>query len=433
MPHPSLALGWQLRCYLALRPLLQPLMCRVVAKRVARGKDDPARSGEKLGQPTRPRPEGRLIWLHAVGLGEVLALRPLLKEMAHQAPELSFLVTSTARSSAQVMGANLPANTIHQFLPLDGPRFVRAFLDHWRPDLSIWSEQDLWPGVICDTARRGIPLAYINARITEAGYQSRARFRSGFAHLMGLFDLIAAQDPNSVARLRQLGAQAPRQMGSLKPAAEPLRVDAAALAALQAQIAGRRLWVAASTHHDDEALVIAAHQQLLAKDPTALLILAPRVPDRRAEIGQSLTDAGLSYALRSTEALPQAADQVYLADTFGELGLWYHLADLAFVGGSAGDVGGHNPWEAIGQGCGVLHGGNVGNFQQDYADLTALGLATECDGAEGASHIAALVAQQGDAGQGAEVRAKAQALVTEARAGLTPLAQDLLALLRAAP
>ncbi|MBO9398356.1 3-deoxy-D-manno-octulosonic acid transferase [Shimia sp. R9_2] len=430
--HP-LVLGWQLRSYLALRPLLQPLMRRVVAKRVAKGKDDPVRSPEKLGQSSVSRPEGTLIWLHAVGLGEVLALRPLLKEMTRQAPNVSFLVTSTARSSGQVMGANLPANTIHQFLPLDGPRFVAAFLDHWQPDLSIWSEQDLWPGAICDTARRGIPLAYINARITEAGHKSRARFRPAFGDLMRLFDLVAGQDADSVARLRDLGAQAPRQMGSLKPAAEPLLVDAAALNAVKAQTEGRKIWVAASTHKEDEALVIAAHQELLRAEPSALLILAPRVPDRRAEIGEALADAGLSYTLRSTGATPSAADPVYMADTFGELGLWYRLAGLAFVGGSAGDVGGHNPWEAIGQGCAVLHGANTSNFRQDYADLAQVGLATECAGADAAVQIADVLANLDKTGDAAQVRQKAEALVVRAREGLTPLARDLLALLRAAP
>ncbi|WP_422050896.1 3-deoxy-D-manno-octulosonic acid transferase [Shimia sp.] len=433
MTQNPLVLGWQLRSYLALRPLLQPLMRRVVAKRVAKGKDDPARSPEKLGQSSVPRPEGIVIWLHAVGLGEVLALRPLLKEMARQAPNVSFLVTSTARSSGQVMGANLPANAIHQFLPLDGPRFVAAFLDHWQPDLSIWSEQDLWPGAICDTARRGIPLAYINARITEAGHKSRARFRSAFGDLMRLFDLVAGQDADSVARLRDLGAQAPRQMGSLKPAADPLLVDAAALSAVKAQTEGRTVWVAASTHKEDEALVIAAHQDLLRAEPSALLILAPRVPDRRAEIGDALANAGLSYELRSTGAAPSAEHQVYMADTFGELGLWYRLADIAFVGGSAGDVGGHNPWEAIGQGCAVLHGANTSNFRQDYADLAQVGLATECAGADAAAHIADVLANVDKAGDAAQVRQKAEALVVRAREGLTPLARDLLALLRAAP
>ncbi len=433
MGQRTLSIGWQLRLYLALRPLLQPLMRRVVAKRVARGKDDAARSGEKFGQTAIRRPAGTLVWLHAVGLGEVLALRPLLKEMARQAPDISFLVTSTARSSAQVMGANLPANTIHQFLPLDGPRFVRAFLDHWRPDLSIWSEQDLWPGAIVDTARRGIPLAYINARITAEGHKSRARFRSAFRDLMGLFDLVAGQDADTVARLRDLGAQNPRQMGSLKPAAEPLTVDENALASFREQIEGRKVWVAASTHKEDEALVTAAQKVLLRTDPSTLLILAPRVPDRRDEIGVGLQAAGVTFVLRSKTAAPSYSEQVYVADTFGELGLWYRLANIAFVGGSAGSVGGHNPWEAIGQGCAVLHGANVSNFRQDYADLAAAGLATECSDEEAASQVGQAIAKVGQEADAEQVRQKAEALVAQARAALPPLARDLLALLKAAP
>ncbi len=176
IPAPT---GLQLRAYLAARVLAQPLMRRALRRRMARGKEDPARIGERLGQATAPRPEGEVVWVHAVGLGEVLALRPLILALQERAPGLSFVVTSVARSSAQVIAANLPPRCTHQFLPLDGRDFVAAFLDHWRPALSIWSEQDLWPGAIHDCAARGIPLAYVNARMNAESLRRR-RGRPGF-------------------------------------------------------------------------------------------------------------------------------------------------------------------------------------------------------------------------------------------------------------
>ncbi|MFY0616806.1 3-deoxy-D-manno-octulosonic acid transferase [Shimia sp.] len=420
----------QLRSYLMLRPLLQPLMRLIVARRVRQGKEDPERCGEKFGRATLARPEGRLIWLHAVGLGEVLALRPLLAELAQQAPEMSFLVTSTARSSAQVVGANLPGNAVHQFLPLDGPVFVRRFLDHWQPDLAVWSEQDLWPGAICDVAKRGTPLAYINARLSEDGMARRRRFQSGFTALMSRFDRIYAQDPQTARRLSDLGVPTPEVMGSLKPAALPLSVDDAELEQLRHALLGRRVWVAASTHAKDEAVVLEAHQEILARDPEALLIIAPRAPDRVGVVVEAVKARNLTYIVRSEGGMPKPQHMVFVADSFGELGLWYRLAQSAFVGGSFDGVGGHNPWEALCLGCPVLHGPITHNFAQDYLDLDAAGLA-RCisSGPQSAQVLAAAVSE----GVPVQVTEKAASLVSAARARLTPLAADLLSLMSRRP
>ncbi|WP_444443920.1 3-deoxy-D-manno-octulosonic acid transferase [Rhodobacter capsulatus] len=420
-PRPD---GWQLRAYLAARPLLQPLMRAVLARRLKQGKEDPARLPEKLGRPTAARPAGRLVWLHAVGLGEVLALRPLIVALQAEAPDLAVLITSTARSSAQVLGTNLPAGAVHQFLPLDGPDFLRGFLDHWRPDLSIWSEQDLWPGAICDTAARGVPLAYVNARIGAGAAAKRARLGGLYRDVLGRFSLIAAQDAGSAGHLRALGAENVRVMRSLKPAAAPLGVDPAELSRFQAALSGRKVWVAASTHAEDEAVVIEAAKALAAQDPAWLLILAPRLPARAETIQDALTRAGLSSSRRSTGGMPDAATQVYLADSFGELGLWYRLARVACVGGSFGPVGGHNPWEAVCLGLPLLAGPVTHNFAADYADLAAAGLAQRIEtGPEASATLARAVAETAPAAQD-----RARALVATARAELEPLARELLAL-----
>ncbi len=420
------AFGWQLRFYLALRPCLQPLMRRVVARRVARGKDDPARAQEKLGQPSLARPAGPLVWIHAVGLGEVLALRPLLAKMGEMRPDVHFLVTSTARSSAQVFAQNLPPRVMHQFLPLDGPTFVTQFLNHWRPDVSIWSEQDLWPGIICDVARRDIPLAYVNARLTDDGFEKRRRFSSGFAHLMRLFSFVSAQDARTVDFLKQLGAEEVQEMPSLKPAATPLSVDAQALATVKEAVGVRRVWVAASSHAPDEAVALAAQARVLEEDPGALLIVVPRAPERGAEVCAALEAAGLRYGHRSAGQDVLATHQVYVADTLGELGLWYRVAQLALVGGSFGETQGHNPWEPITLGCPVVSGPMTDNFAADYVQLQEAELAQRLEqGDKAGERLAALVLQAGQEG----TSQRAAALVAEARAAISPLATQILTLL----
>lgn len=398
--------GWALRAYLAasrLVPLLAPALLR---RRLARGREDPARWREKLGEPGLPRPEGRLIWLHAVGLGEVLALRALIVALQAQDAGLSFLVTSSARSSAQVFAGNLPPRTQHQYLPLDAPAYLARFLAHWRPDLSVWAEQDIWPGAIAACVRQAVPLALVNARMDAASFEKRKRARGLYADLYSRFALVAAQDTASARHLGALGAVSVAVTGTLKAAAPVLSARPDDLAQMRAAFAGRRVWVAASTHPEDEVVALRAQDGLAARDPRWLLVLVPRDPGRAAEI------PGLR---RSLAMLPGPEDSVYLADTFGELGLWYRLADAALIGGSFGPVQGHNPWEAVALGCPVLHGPNVAHFAADYAALGQAGAAVQV----GPDDLAgALAANTADAAAGL-------ALVERARAALHPLAARL--------
>ncbi len=365
-----------LRGYLLASGLLPLVAPAVLRRRLARGKEDPARWREKLGEATLPRPAGRPVWLHAVGLGEVLALRGLIAAMAARDADLSFLVTSTARSSAQVMAANLPPRTVHQFLPLDAPGYVARFLDHWRPGLSVWAEQDLWPGAVAATAARGIPLALVNARMNAAAFARRRRAAGLYHALLGRFALVTAQEEDSARHLAALGAGGVQVMPSLKSAAPPLACDAAELGRLRAALAGRRVWAAVSTHAGDEGAAFPAHLSVLAQAPGACLIVAPRLPARVDEIARVAQGFGLALARRSAgqglDALPEGG--VYLADTFGETGLWYRLAPVALVGGGFG-IGGHNPWEAAALGCAVLHGPDVANFAPDYVAFHTAGAA----------------------------------------------------------
>ncbi|WP_372611656.1 3-deoxy-D-manno-octulosonic acid transferase [Aquicoccus sp.] len=362
-PRPALR-GW-----LALTWALQPVLPLLLRRRLRRGKEDEGRWREKLGHASAPRPGGRLVWLHAVGLGEVLALRGLIARMANLEPDLQFLVTSNTLGSARALARNMPPRTLHQFAPLDAPGPARRFLDHWRPDLSIWAEQELWPGLVFRADRAGIPLALVNARMNDAARARRQQVGAIYRDILPRFALVSAQDARSAANLATLGTPMVRCDGSLKSIAPPLADDPAQRALLEAGIGGRPLWLAASTHAPDEELVLAAQERLLARAAETLLILAPRLPGRGEDVAAAIRTRGLKLARRSAGEAITSDTQVYLADTLGEMGLFYRSAPVAFIGGSMGAVEGHNPWEAAALGTAILHGPRLANFAADYAAL----------------------------------------------------------------
>ena len=409
--------GWQTRSYLLLSHAMPLFAPDILRRRLKRGREDPARWQEKLGHATQPRPQGQLIWLHAVGLGEVMALRGLIGAMSAIDPALHFLITSTARSSAQVIGANLPARTRHQYLPIDAPRYLGRFLGHWQPNLSIWAEQDLWPGAINACQRRGIPLALINARMNADAFQRRARLRGLARDTLSRFRLITAQDAQTASHLRALGADSVQVSGSLKSAAPALAADPMALADTRKALTGRKLWLAASTHASDEAVALATQRSLVRHDPAWLLILTPRDPARATQIQSQAQTHGLASALRSTHQTPDSTHSIWIGDTFGELGLWYRLAPTALIGGSFGSTGGHNPWEAAALGCAILHGPNTANFASDYSTLHAADAAREV----GADSLTAALTDPGLA----VMATRAQALVTAGQDSLAPMARTL--------
>ncbi len=409
MTRPGLALG----AYLAASRLIPLAAPGVLARRLAKGKELPDRWREKLGEPSLPRPEGPLIWLHAVGLGEVLALRGLVAALAHQS-QAEFLVTSTTRGSAEVLAKNLPARTRHQFLPLDAPRYLARFLDHWRPDLSIWAEQDLWPGAIQAADARGIPLAMVNARMNADAYARRRRWAGLYADLFARFRLITAQDPATARHLQALGAQGVRVAASLKAAAPPLAADPRALAAVREALVGHRPVLLASSHHEDEFAVLSAFRAL---EDRPLLIIAPRDPGRAAEIAARVAEHGMTATLRSEGKGPTA--DVWLADTLGEMGLWYRLCPVTIIGGTFGPTEGHNPWEPAALGSAILHGPRIANFA---ADFTALHQSAAARLVQPDSLAKALVEDH------SALAGRARTLSEDAQGSLASLAAELLAL-----
>ena len=347
--------------YRGLTAAAAPLIVSYLKVRRRNGKEDEARFAERLGFPGEARPAGPLVWVHAASIGEATSVLTLIERMLEERPGLEILLTTGTVAAARLLGPRLPVGARHQFVPADLPRAVRRFLDHWRPDLAIWVESELWPNLVLMTHERGAPMVLLNARLSA---RSHARWRAWGAlarPMLGSFALCLAQDEVQGRRFRELGARFVATVGDLKSAAKSLPADAAALAALRRQTAGRPLWLAASTHRGEEAAALAAHCTLAVNHPRLLTVIAPRHPVRSDEIAALAEEYGLRLVRRS-RGEPIAADtDIYLADTFGELGVFYSLADIAFVGGSLVEKGGHNPFEAARLDCAVLIGPHTAN------------------------------------------------------------------------
>jgi 3-deoxy-D-manno-octulosonic-acid transferase len=351
--------------YRGLTTALGPLILVYLAHRRRKGKEDPARFGERRGVAAAPRPDGRLVWLHAASVGEAVSTLPLVERLRRERPGTSVLVTTGTVTSARLLASRLPRDgrTLHQFVPVDRPAYVRRFLDHWRPDLAIWIESELWPTLLTETQRRGVPMLLLNARMSARSFERWRRFPAFARTVLGGFALCLAQDERQAERLRALGVPEAASVGDLKAAAPPLPADEAELDRLARAVAGRPLWLAASTHPGEEEAAAAAHRALAAAaaHPGLLTIVAPRHPSRGDAIAAMLRESGLRVARRSRGEEIAPDTDVYLADTMGEMGLFYRLAGIVFVGASLTPKGGHNPLEPAQLDCAILHGPDMSN------------------------------------------------------------------------
>ena len=359
--------------YRALTAALTPFVRLFLKRRQYRGKEDGARVAERLGITTLRRPPGPLVWLHAASVGEAASVLALMQRIVEERPRIGIVATTGTVAAARLLETRLPEGVVHQFVPLDLPRPVERFLDHWRPDLAIWIESELWPNLVLETHRRGIPMLLLNARLSERSV-TRWRALPGLIRpMLQAFALCLAQDEIQAERLSRLGARAVASVGDLKTAAEPLAADPAALDELRHQIGARPVWLAASTHPGEEEIAAAAHRSIVRSHPGLLTIIAPRHPVRGEAITKMLEASGLRVARRArSEPITRETD-VYLADTLGELGLFFRLSGIALIGGSLAGKGGHNPFEAARLDCAVLHGPDMANCAAMADALAAAG------------------------------------------------------------
>lgn len=362
----ALPLPISLKIYARVAALLAPLAPKLLEKRARRGKENRARMQERLGVPSLPRPGGTLIWLHGASVGETISTLPLVEHLTQLG--YAVLVTSGTVTSAAVMEKRLPPGAFHQFVPLDAPPFVNQFLAYWRPDAALIAESEIWPNLIAGAHDRNIPVMIVNGRMSERSFQRWQKRPAIIAALLSRIGLCLAQSRDDAFRFGALGAPNVQMPGNLKFDGPPPPVDEHAFAALSSALADRPLWLAASTHRGEEEIILDAHKQIAATLENLVTMIVPRHPERGAEIASLAAAKGLRVARRSAGEMPSGA-AIYIADTIGEMGLFYRLAPLVFMGGSLIPHGGQNPIEPAKLGAAILHGPHVFNFSEAIALL----------------------------------------------------------------
>lgn len=362
-----------LKIYRKLSRAAEPIAGMALKRRLKFGKEDPDRITERQGWPGRKRPEGRLMWIHGASVGESLSVIPLVRRLYELRPNYNFLVTTGTVTSAKLMEERLPEGAFHQYIPLDHPDFVTRFLDHWRPDGAIFVESEFWPNLILTARERIKSMALVNGRVSPRSFEDWKRQPNAIKYILSSFDMIIAQDRQNAERLQTLSSRDVKMMGNLKNAAAPLPANEDERLKLKQEIGARPVWLAASTHPGEEDIVLAAHKILQEEIPNFLTLIAPRHPERGGEVAALTQEKGLTCARRSVGEQISDDTAVYIADTLGELGLFYRLSDIAFVGGAINPKGGHNPLEPARLGAAILHGPHIFNFTDTYSDIRAVG------------------------------------------------------------
>ena len=347
--------------------LAYPFIGTYVTWRATKGKEDRSRRRERYGLSKLRRPPGPLVWMHAASVGETNAVVPLIERIL--ASDINMVLTTGTVTSAKVADERLGGRVIHQYVPLDLKPAVSNFLNHWRPDLAIIAESEIWPVTILELGARRVPQVLVNGRLSDRSYASWKK-RPFLAE--ALFENLAhvvAQSELDGERFASLGARPVTVSGNLKVDTKPLPVDDTALNQLRRQIGARRTWAAVSTHAGEEAVAGEVHGLLKQRHPGLLTIIVPRHPERAGEIAGALAAAGLTVARRSLQEPVVADTDIYLGDTIGEMGLYLRLTEIAFVGRSLTAQGGQNPLEPAMLHTAVLSGVNVQNFRDAYQRL----------------------------------------------------------------
>ena len=344
-----------------------PFVELVLRCRLSRGKEDVARLAERRGIASRPRPAGKLVWLHASSVGESQSSLALISALIEDRSDCYVLQTTGTVTSARLMQERLPSRSFHQFAPIDCLPWVRRFLEYWKPDIALWMESELWPNLLFETKHRQIPCVLVNARMSDRTYARWRKFPETAKSLLKTFSLCLAQTEEHALFLGELGAKPIKFCGNLKFSASPLPVDEEELRRLRKQLGVRPIWMAASTHPGEEDVAADIHLKLATELRNLLTIIVPRHPARGNQIVKDLRARGLTVAQRSLgEAI---GGEIYVADTLGELGLFYRLSETAFIGGSMASYGGHNPLEAARLKCSVVLGPDMGNFSNVAKEL----------------------------------------------------------------
>jgi len=340
----------------------------LVGRLLWRGLRNPAywrRIGERFGLGSRIVSRGGCVWIHAVSVGEVQAAAPIVKALRNRHPDESIVVTSTTPTGAARIAKVFGGGVVHRYFPFDLPGSVARFLNRVEPRVAIIMETEIWPNLLAQCRVRGVPVILANVRLSERSAAGYRRFRRLFAPALGGVAAIAVQSGEDARRIASIGA--PPDVidvtGSTKfdiPMLASLREEAAALRRTWGS--SRGIWIAASTHDGEETLVLDAFRQVLERLPGSLLVLVPRHPERFREVAAQVRRRGFDSVMRSRRPADCSGVHVFIGDTMGELPLFYAAADVAFVGGTLVERGGHNVLEPAALGLPVLFGPHVFNF-----------------------------------------------------------------------
>ena len=380
---PDQVFSFSSKIYSAGIILATPLLRFHLWRRVRHGKEDPSRVREREGISSFTRPKGELIWFHCASVGESMAILPVAQKMLEVSSDASVLVTTGTTSSARLMADRLPTRAHHQYAPLDHPQWIRRFLDHWKPDVAIWVESEFWPNTLQALKQRSVPLMLVNGRVSGESYNRWKKVPGIIGGILGCFDICLAQTDMDARHLSDLGARKVVIHGNLKLAAPPLPVEEEALKTLDDSLTDRPRWLVSSSHDGEELIAAEIHDHLTSQFPNLVTIIVPRHPSRGAAIYDLLRENGLQVAMRSRGDDLTNDTAIYIADTMGELGLFYRACDIVFMGKSLVQPGGgQNPFEPAKLGCAVLYGPNMGNFVELADAMQTAGAAAMVAGAE---------------------------------------------------
>lgn len=348
--------------------LAGPLIDLYLVKRRLDGKEDKERFRERLGYGAFPRPKGILIWVHAASVGESLSVLPIINKITHHSEAIRVLLTTGTVTSAKMIESRLGDRVFHQYVPTDKIIAVKRFISHWKPNLAIWVESEFWPNLIFETKKQ-CPLILLNGRISEGSFHTWKRYQSIGIAMLRSFSMVLPQSQQDADRLIALGAENIHYVGNLKFDAPLLPSDPKEMGQLLSMIGDRRVWLAASTHPGEEEYIAEVHLALKEEMPDMLTIIVPRHADRGEDISQMLKAKELTYRIRSKQETLEEDTDIYIVDTMGELGLFYRLVSIVFIGGSLVPHGGQNPLEAARLESVIITGPNMQNFASIVSDM----------------------------------------------------------------
>ena len=354
----------------------------ILLLRRLRGKEDSMRLNERRGVTKLSRPKGALIWLHASSVGESIASLTLIDKLLKTLPNYNILVTTGSVSSARLLKERLPQFVIHQFVPIDRKLWIQRFLNHWQPNLAIIMESEFWPTQIKQLKKRNTPILVINGRLSESSY-SRWRLAGSMTRtIFGNLDLVLATNDQQAKRFSNLRAPYVQVVGNLKRSAPKLPLDADSAQDIIKQVGSRPVWLAASTHEGEDLPILKTQKKLLIQFPNMLTIIVPRHPKRGIDIEFLAQKNGLSVARRNKSEEIKPETELYIADTMGEMSLFYNVAHCVFVAGSLVPVGGHNPIEPAHFNCAIFFGPLMAKNQEISEEMIEKNAAIQIDSIE---------------------------------------------------